>query len=107
MAELGSDVALQAAREALDLVREPTNVVLRVHPDDSAAVGLLAEGVTGAAASARHLRIVEDAAIDRGGAVVETEDSRIDATISSRIERIADELVTDWRRRQKELSIEP
>lgn len=106
MEDIAPDAAVQACREALVLLRDATEVVIRVHPEDSAALGHLADQLASAMKTSRHFRIVEDHDIDRGGVKVEASDSSVDATITARIERIADELVTDWRKRMKDLSIE-
>lgn len=105
MEDIAPDAAVQSCEEALALVREATEVVIRVHPEDSTALEHLVDQMTSAVKSSRHIRIVEEPGIDRGGVRVESADSEVDATITTRIERIADELVTDWRRRMKDLSI--
>jgi len=51
------------------------------------------------------VRLVEDATVARGGAVVSTADCEVDATAQSRIERIADELLATWRERAAALGI--
>jgi flagellar assembly protein FliH len=98
--------AVQACAEALDLVRGATEIVIRTHPDDWAAVEHLASGLHCSMQGSRNLRVVEDASIGRGGAVLESAECAIDATASSRVDRIATELVADWQKRMKELSLE-
>ena len=105
MADEASDAAVRACEEALSMVRGATDVVIRVHPEDSAALAQMADQLASSVKSSRHVRIVDDPAIGRGGVEVGAADSTIDATIRSRVEHIADELVTDWRRRMKELSL--
>lgn len=107
MADIAPDAATQACEEALTMLREATDVVVRTHPDDAAAIEDLQQQLTRTMKASPHMRIVEDAEVDRGGVKVQTADAAIDATISTRIERIADELVSDWRRRLKELPIKP
>jgi flagellar assembly protein FliH len=104
--ETAGHAAVQACEEALDLVRGETEVVVRTHPDDWAAVDHLAEEIKRSMQGSRNMRVVEDASIGRGGVVLQGADCEIDATAASRVDRIADELVADWRKRLKELSLE-
>lgn len=107
MADVAPDAAVQACEEALAMLREATEVVVRTHPDDAAAIEDLQQQLARTMKSSPHMRIVEDAEVGRGGVKVQTADAAIDATISTRIERIADELMNDWRLRLKELPIKP
>ncbi len=104
--DMALDAATEACAEALDLVREATDATVRIHPQDRAALQRVAEELAGSMESARHIRLVEDDSISRGGVIVETAESTIDATVDARVERIADELVTDWRERSRTLSLE-
>jgi flagellar assembly protein FliH len=106
MADAAPEMAAEACRQALELVGEATEAVIRVHPDDRRALEQIAEGLSRAVQSSRHLRLVEDPSVGRGGVVVETADCAVDAQAASRVDRIADELVTDWRQRMKALAIE-
>jgi flagellar assembly protein FliH len=104
--EVASDAATEACAEALELVRGATDATVRIHPRDRAALQRVAEELAGSMESSRHIRLLDDASVGRGGVIVETAESTIDATIDARVERIADELVTDWRERTKALSLE-
>jgi flagellar assembly protein FliH len=101
-----SAAATAACDEALTLLGAATNGIIRVHPEEAAAMRRLAEDVSVAIEAASNLSIVEDASVSRGGVVLESGNSRIDATVSERLDRIADELVSGWRDRLKELSLE-
>ncbi len=105
--EAAPDAAAQACGEALKLVGEASEVIVRVHPADARAIELLAGDTHAALTASRHVRIVEDESIERGGVRVEAADTRVDAQASTRVQRIADELVSDWRTRMKELSLSP
>ena len=97
------DAAVDACREAIDLVGSVTEVIVRVHPDDRSALDRLAKEIADTSATSRHIQILTDESIERGGVRVETADSEIDAGVTTRIERIADELVTDWQTRMKDI----
>jgi flagellar assembly protein FliH len=106
LGDAAGDAAVKACEEALDLVRGATEVVIHTHPDDWAAVEHLADEVQRAMQSSRSIRVVEDASIGRGGVALESADCAIDAKASSRVDRIAAELVAGWQKRMKELSLE-
>lgn len=63
-------------------------VLVRVHPEDAAAVRA-AEGDLARALARSPLGIREDPSVPRGGAVVETEAGRIDAGIEAQLREIA------------------
>ncbi len=104
--ELSLQAATQACQDALAMLSEATQVVIRSHPGDAAAIERFCDELSRSVKSSRHLRIVEDSNVGRGGVVVESAESSVDATIASRIERIADELIAGWRERMKQRSIQ-
>jgi len=106
MEDVTQSVAVDACHEALDLLHDATEAVIRVHPEDWSAVERFTRALDDSTRSSRHVRVLKDASIKQGGVTVETANSTIDATVASRVDRIADELVTDWRSRMKTLSIE-
>ncbi|MFQ5429119.1 MAG: FliH/SctL family protein [Phycisphaerae bacterium] len=106
MEDIAPAAAVGACEEALALLGGATDVVIRTHPQDAAAIEHLADTLSASLKSSRHLRIVEDESVERGGVDVAAANCTVDAKIRERVERIADELVTDWRRRMKELSLE-
>jgi flagellar biosynthesis/type III secretory pathway protein FliH len=97
--------AIESCEDALNVVADATEVVIRVHPDDAAALDQLTDHLASLLRSSGHLRLAVDASLARGDVVVETAETTIDATINGRIQTIADELVTEWRRRMTELAI--
>ena len=101
----GIAVATEAAADAINLVRAATDIELCVNPADAAALEVFALDLMNRLRDGRHIRIVEDADLARGGARVRTADTTIDGAIASRIDRIADALVDGWRERAQELSL--
>ncbi len=86
--ELRSQPELIAAvaEDALDaLLQGARHTTLRVHPDDHA---LVASGAAEALRSA-GARLVSDAAITRGGCLVESDIGKVDASIEARWQRAA------------------
>lgn len=85
----GPEVLRDVTARALARIRGARLVVLRVHPDDvdatrSAAGGWFPPGIEPAEIAVRG-----DAAVARGGVVVESERGRIDATLDRQLEEIA------------------
>jgi flagellar assembly protein FliH len=74
------------AQEALEtLMLSARHITLRVHPDDQP---LVAEGA-GELLAARGARLAADAAIARGGCIVESNIGLVDASIETRWRRAA------------------
>jgi len=108
-----SEAAQEAARAALELVGKATEVVICMNPEDRAALDCLvkasavgAPAMDAALCGTRHTQLVEDASIERGGVIVKTVDGEMDATVGGRLDRIADELLAQWRSRRGALGIE-
>jgi flagellar assembly protein FliH len=75
--------ALDAVRRALSLCPSDAPAVLRMHPDDLAEIP--AEALTEIPDT---VRIVGDLTVERAGAVAETGSRRIDAQLSTALERV-------------------
>ncbi len=98
--------AAQACREALDLIGSATEATIRVHPADWQTVSMLARELGEQMRIAGAVRVVEDESVGRGGVVIGTADCVVDGRAAARVERIADELVSDWRDRAAVLGLE-
>lgn len=99
--ELRSDPAqivgvVQQAAAALPVATQRVRVSL--HPEDAATV----REVLGAEQGAGGWEIIEDPTLTRGGCRVETEHSRIDASVEKRLAAIAAELLGGERARDAE-----
>ncbi len=83
------ELVAAVAAEALDtLLISARHIDVRVHPEDHA---LIAQGA-GDALAARGARLFADAAVSRGGCVVESDVGVIDAGIENRWQRAAEAL---------------
>jgi flagellar assembly protein FliH len=86
------DLVAAVAQEAVDtLLLSAHHITLRVHPDDH---GLVAQGAAEVLA-ARGSRLLSDAAVTRGGCVVESDIGVIDASLEARWRRAAASLGID------------
>jgi flagellar assembly protein FliH len=80
------DAVARVAQEALEtLLLSARHVTLRVHPDDQP---LVADGAA-EVLEARGARLVADAAIERGGCIVESSIGVVDASVETRWRRAA------------------
>ena len=86
----------------LAVVVRPTELVIRVHPEDRPAVDRALPALMAAMPAIRHAEIVDDLAIERGGCVATTRanaDSgeigggEIDARISTQLDRLVETLL--------------
>ncbi|NOS99106.1 MAG: hypothetical protein HOP29_00580 [Phycisphaerales bacterium] len=77
------EVALHKVRAAIDGVGEWTDLLVRVNPMDHEAVGEYADHVRRSLDDRRHIRITDDATIEPGGCVVESNTVRVDATLET------------------------
>jgi flagellar biosynthesis/type III secretory pathway protein FliH len=87
--EQGEPLVLRAIQEASAVLPERVRLSVRVNPADAPAVReALAEAVAGG-----RMEIVADAAVSRGGSLVECEAGRVDATIERAEQAIREALV--------------
>ncbi|MBI4477480.1 MAG: hypothetical protein HY654_09920 [Acidobacteria bacterium] len=88
--KVDEELTLALARVALDRLGETSGpTTIRLHPDDHSvltALGSLTQ-------VSRHLTIVADSAISRGGCLVESEFGYIDASIDTQFQELARVLV--------------
>ena len=85
-AKMDPEVLANIAAEALAAARARTGLVLlRVHPDDLSAIDTARPALAARMAAAVELRVVADAAVSRGGCVVETPVGRLDARLETQL----------------------
>jgi type III secretion system HrpE/YscL family protein len=74
------------AGQAMDAVRARTGtVVLRVHPDDLAAMHAARPALVAHVSAAVDLRLIADASVGRNGCVVETPVGRVDGRLDTQL----------------------
>ncbi|MEM6459846.1 MAG: FliH/SctL family protein [Planctomycetota bacterium] len=91
--EVDPAVAADQVASALSSVLEPTDVRLKVHPDDRASV---AEVLPDLLAGLNHLRdveLVDDAEVGRGGCVLCLRGGEVDASIDTQVRRLTELLL--------------
>jgi len=86
--QLAADPGLDAIRRALVLLPENRPVTARLNPDDAS---VCRDGIADAALS-RDVLIVADPTVERGGAIVDCDSSRVDAQLGPALERVREVL---------------
>jgi flagellar assembly protein FliH len=87
------EISLEWVREALALAAGSGTIVLRLHPDDHAALRQQIEAIAGRLAGIGNVQVVSDAAISPGGCRVETEFGLLDQQLESQLARLSEELL--------------
>ena len=88
----GSIVADQISA-ALALLSRPTTIKVAIHPHDRPLVDGILPELIGKLGSSEHVSIATDESITRGGCIISTEGGRVDATIDTQLQRIAEGVV--------------
>ena len=76
-------------QSALELVRRPTDVIVRVHSEDHDFVTEILDDVVASMNSCTSAKLQVDDDIDRGGCRLDLDGGSIDATLATQLERIA------------------
>jgi flagellar assembly protein FliH len=91
--EADPELAREMIREALQLALGAPRVRVRLNAADAATLGPQAAEVIRAFAACGEAEIVPDAALARGGCVIETQHGQIDARIETILDRIVEQLL--------------
>src|SRR5687768_2112409 len=88
------EITLEWIREALQLAAGAGQVVLRLNPEDQAALGDRIDRVAKELSRLGPVRIVADPAISAGGCKVDTEFGSLDQQVEAQLARISEELLS-------------
>jgi flagellar biosynthesis/type III secretory pathway protein FliH len=92
--ERDGGAVVELAARALEAARQRSEVSIRAHPEDLAALRAAEPQLLGVLVRARRLDLVGDATVERGGAVVETEAGSYDARLAQQLEGLGRALRT-------------
>jgi flagellar assembly protein FliH len=92
-------VATESARKAVAALRARDAVAIRANPLDRDRLAALCPTLRESLAGGIELTIAADDAVPAGGVLVHAGEGVIDATLVAQVERIADELLDNWRQR--------
>jgi len=81
--------------EVLGLVTAPTRVTISINPQDRALVKSVLPALCERLTTNGDVELRDDADIERGGCVLKTGSGRIDATVQTQLQRMAEALLPD------------
>lgn len=81
--------------EALAYVLSPSDVRVRLHPGDRPLLDEALPQLMQGLANVKHVSLVEDDAVSRGGCMVDFDGGRIDAAVRTQLDRLAALLLPD------------
>ena len=86
-------VVVDQVAGALDRVLEPTDAVIRIHPDDRTVLQEVLPDLLAGAANLQHVTLADDPEVGRGGCVLGLRGGDVDASIQTQMRRITQLLV--------------
>jgi len=92
---LNPDSVREMIATPLRLAAGCDRIELRIHPDDCLVLGQRPEDFVSDLSGCRDVRLTKDATVERGECVITTNHGQIDARITTQLERIAAELISD------------
>lgn len=91
--EVDPRVVADQMAEVLAVVARPTRLVISIHPEDRPVVEEVLPGLRATFPQAQPLELVDDPALTRGSCVARMAGGRIDASISTQLDRLAAALI--------------
>jgi flagellar assembly protein FliH len=93
ISENQKNVVVNNVVQALQKLKQKSDVVIRVNFQDLKMVSSHTEEITRMVERAGNITVAEDSTVDVGGAIIETDFGQIDARISSQLREIEDRIV--------------
>lgn len=93
--EIDPTVCVDQVSEALAHVMQPMHVTIHIHADDRPALLEALPSIMEQFEQFPQLKLVDDAEVDRGGAVVRYGEGRIDARIDTQLKRIVEAILPE------------
>lgn len=88
--EVDPKVVVDQVAAALDRVLEPTDVAIRIHPDDRPTLKEVLPDLLAGLSHLQNVAVVDDPAVGRGGCVLGLNGGEVDATIETQTRRIVE-----------------
>jgi flagellar assembly protein FliH len=93
--QVDASVIADQLAAAVSHVLSPTDLVVHICPDDRAMLEQAMPQLAAELPQMKHVRLVDDAGVARGGCVVNYGQGRIDATLDTQLRRIVEVLLPD------------
>lgn len=91
--ERNEDAAAPIVRRLIDMARHAADIELRVNPAEYRALAEIGKQAAAPGVDQRHIHVIADETIARGGCFLRSADSSVDASIETQLARIAEVLV--------------
>lgn len=91
--ELDPTVCVDQVDATLKLLGAPSQIQLRINPEDRHVIDQALPGLLAVGAETRDLSLVDDPSITRGGCVVSTPEGTIDSTVDVQLQRVMEALL--------------
>jgi len=88
--EVDPTVVVDQLAQSLQYILRPLDVTVKVHPDDRALVEQAVPELLAEFEQVQHIKLVEDAALDRGGIITQYGKGQVDATIETQLDRLVE-----------------
>lgn len=89
------DVVVENLKDVIHRIGSKSDVQVRIHPSDMAAVELFAKGLTVAEKDWEHVDLLADDTISPGGCKLMLREGQMDATLESQLDHIGELLVPE------------
>lgn len=90
-----TEVLTKVVTEAISCLKEKEHVTVIVHPEMANKLYAISDNLKEIIHNLEHIKIIEDTSVSPDGTIVESVGSRIDARVSTQIERISQRLFTE------------
>jgi flagellar biosynthesis/type III secretory pathway protein FliH len=88
--ETDEHVIVDQLAAAMARVLEPSDVAVRIHPDDRPTLTEALPDLLGKVSKLQHVELVDDPTLDRGGCVLGLAGGEVDASIDTQLRRIVE-----------------
>lgn len=93
--ELDKNIIMDIVAQALQTVRQSRQVTVRVNPEDAKILKANKDALAEALGQGRMIDVVEDKKVLRGGCIIESEIGKVEAQLSTQLERLKKVLTTE------------
>jgi flagellar assembly protein FliH len=91
--KMDHEVVKRAIFNALKMIPEPVDVSIEVNPEDAEYIETIKEDFFSHLKTLKHISVISNPSITRGGCAVKTIQGEVDATLESRLEAIRDAVI--------------
>ncbi len=91
--EVQPDAVVDQIEAAIDYVVRPSDITIRIHPDDRSIVAEALPAIVESAEQVTHAQLVDDESVGRGGCMVTYGKGRVDATLQTQLDRVIEAMM--------------